>query len=65
MQLRETERLWEKFLIAKTTFPSPRWDMSVVGAARSHGTRERREMKAKDDEQAQFALRATITQSST
>ena len=33
---RETERLWENWLIAKTAFPSPRCDMScarLVGAA--------------------------------
>ena len=44
--LRETERLWENWLITKTEFPSPRCDMSCscpVGAARSHCTRERRE----------------------
>ena len=35
---RETERLWENWLITKTAFPSPRCDMScvpLVGAARS------------------------------
>ena len=44
--LRETERLWEIWLIAKTAFPSPRWDIccaGLVGAARSRHTRERRE----------------------
>ena len=38
---RETERLWENWLIAKTAFPSPRCDMSCgrpVGAARSRCT---------------------------
>ena len=41
---RETERLWENWLITKTAFPSPQCDMScvcLVGAA-CH-TRERRE----------------------
>ena len=39
---RETESLWENWLIAKTAFPSPRCNMScvhLVGAARSHHTR--------------------------
>ena len=43
---RDTERLWENWLITKTAFPSPRCDMScarLVCAARSRCTRERRE----------------------
>ena len=38
---RETERLWENWLVTKTAFPSPRCDMScarLVGAARSRCT---------------------------
>ena len=40
---RETERLWENWLVTKSAFPSPRCDMScarLVGAARSGYTRE-------------------------
>ena len=42
---RETERLWENWLITKTAFPSPRCDMScarLVGATISCYTREKR-----------------------